>query len=359
MVTRYETLASKSWQPSFCPDASLHIPPTIAVPVALIRNDPDRAAVLALERLATLDTKDHTDTAPFIRQQTDQATTPAASLHDTTVFSSGKKWSDVVRGSGELGSSTEKQHDPGTVAAQTDLDDNAAVVVKLGYSWEAVDVTKVQVRLQPPAANHESIARLGRALREAISAPGCRNDSVLVQRFIRACCELRLFVVDGVVVGRYLARYDDTTEHGKFQNWRQLGHVEAAAQWFGGDTAALTSAEADAEALVPRLLAALHGVCAAPIPAVRLDFLLERLPGAGRGRASTLEITEAGFSMCFWEEGPSVVFGAIVRACVIGVSEEEATAAALKGPNTRFLKRQREGDSLCGGRGKETAATSS
>jgi hypothetical protein len=330
-------LASKSWQPSFCPDASLHIPPTIAVPVALIRNDPDRAAVLALERLATLDTKDHTDTAPLIRQQTDQATTPAASLHDTA-FSSGKKWSDVVRGSGELGSSTEKQHDPGTVAAQTDLDDNAAVVVKLGYSWEAVDVTKVQVRLQPPAANHESIARLGRALREAISAPGCRNDSVLVQRFIRACCELRLFVIDGVVVGRYLARYDDTTEHGKFQNWRQLGHVEAAAQWFGGDTAALASAEADAEALVPRLLAALHGVCAAPIPAVRLDFLLERLPGAGRGRASTLEITEAGFSMCFWEEGPSVVFGAIVRACVIGVSEE---------------------DSLCGGRGKETAATSS
>ena len=346
---------SKSWQPSFCRDASLHIPPTIAVPVALIRNDPDRAAVLALERLAVLDTKSNVDRTLLIRQQTDQATPPASSLH---VWTNCKKWSDVVRGSDQRISGTEIHNDTDTFATQTDVNDSTAVVVKLGYSWEAVDVTKVQVQLQPPAANRETMARLGRVLRESISAPGCRNDSVLVQRFIHACCELRLFVVNGVVVGRYLARYDGTTDSGKFQNWRQLGHMEAAAQWFGGDTAALTSAEADAEALVPRLLAALHGVCAAPIPAVRLDFLLEQLPGTGRGRASTLEITEAGFSMCFWEEGPSVVFDAIVRACVHGTADGAATAAALKGANARYPKRRREGESSYGGRGQGTATTS-
>ncbi len=344
-------LASKSWQSSFCANASLHIPPTVAVPVDLIRGDADRAAVVALEHLALLGTRCSADaTCPHVvRKQTEKEAPHSLS---TQAALTSKRWADVARESTKLRSSTKQQHVPGMATSDTD------VVVKLGYSWEAVDVTKVQVELQSPAETSESIVRIGRALRGAVSAPGCRNDSVLMQRFVRACCELRLFVVDGVVVGRYLARYDDTTESGKFQNWRQLGHVEAAAEWFGGDAAALAAAEADAEALVPRLLAALHTVCAEPVPAIRLDFLLEQLPsGTEKGRASTLEITEAGFSMCFWEEGPALVFDAIVRACLHG--EGAAPSVSKESSTTRLPKRQREGNSPQIDSRKATSATGS
>ena len=57
-------------------------------------------------------------------------------------------------------------------------------------------------------------------------------------------------------------------------------------KWFGGDSAALRNAEADAETLVPRILATLRGVCAEEIPAIRFDFLLEkgRQQGCGKVR---------------------------------------------------------------------------
>jgi hypothetical protein len=327
-------LASKSWQSSFCANDSLHIPSTVAVPVDVIQGDADRAAVMALERLALLGMRNSADTTPLVREQT--AKEEARSVSPQPAARTSKRWADVARGYAELRNSTEQQHAP----RMLDTD----VVVKLGFSWEAVDVTKVHIELQSSAEVSESISRLGMALQAAISAPGCRNDSVLVQRFVRACCELRLFVVDGQVVGRYFARYDDTTESGKFQNWKQLGRAEAVTQWFSGDAAALASAEADAEALVPRLLAALHTVCVEPVPAIRLDFLLEQLPsGPGKGRASTLEITEAGFSMCFWEEGPTLVFDAIVRSCLRGAGA--AASVDKRSSTTRLPKRQREGSS--------------
>jgi hypothetical protein len=396
-ATLYETLASKSWQPSFCMNGSLQVPPTTAVPVALIRKEPARAAGLALESLALLQQQ---------QQQQQQVSAAAASAEEAAAAgrrgaasasesapsctSVSTKWADVAKaaaGACSGGPSMQQQAAAAAALGQSVSvgssdrreSDDAAVVVKLGFSWEALDVTKVQVPpitpcVQQPQQQQCSastgraaaaaavsgsssggssalrpISPLAHALTAAISSPGCRNDCVLVQRFVScACCELRLFVVDGVVRGRYLARYEDTTPEGKFQNWLRLERAEAAKQWFDGDAAALASAEADAESLVPRLLTALRGLCTEPIPAVRLDFLLERRwrcsesegrklnadadaegsaegSGAERwtGRASTLEITEAGFSMWGWPQGPALVFEALVRACLLPCEEQQ------------------------------------
>ena len=53
------------------------------------------------------------------------------------------------------------------------------------------------------AADAAVLSQLSAALVAAVDKPGCRNSCVLVQRFIPACCELRLFIVDGSVRGRY------------------------------------------------------------------------------------------------------------------------------------------------------------
>ena len=161
-----------------------------------------------------------------------------------------------------------------------------ATVVKLGFSWEAVDVRKVE-----GGARAETTGRLATALTEAVSAPNCRNDRVLVQSFVPAVCELRLFVVEGAIRGRYFARYEESTDDGRFDGWVRRPRAEVASEWFGGDAAALAQAEAQAEGLVPLLGLVLRGVCAEPQPALRFDFLLRR-DGDGRGSAATLEITE-------------------------------------------------------------------
>lgn len=60
-------------------------------------------------------------------------------------------------------------------------------IAKLGYSWEALDVRAF-------SGTSESLAA---ALKALVLQDGFFGDCVLVQRFVPALCELRLFVVDG------------------------------------------------------------------------------------------------------------------------------------------------------------------
>ena len=48
-------------------------------------------------------------------------------------------------------------------------------------------------------------------------------------------------------------------------------------------------------------------------PALRIDCLVRR-SGVGRAEVHTLELTELGFSMLAWTDGPRLVFGALM-AC--------------------------------------------
>lgn len=288
----YDTLVSKSWQASLCANGTLQIPATTAVPVALVKTSPLYAAQTAVEALNLLE-----GAAGVTQDRLPQLKLVA-----------GGKWSEVV--AAESGAAVK-----GCSGEVVD-----AVVVKLGFSWEAADVTKVP--LVSSAGNGgattsaAALECLGAALTAAVDKPGCRNDVVLVQRFVPACCELRLFIVEGSVRGRYFARYENTTDSGKFESWNRLEPAEAVVRWFGGDAAALAAAEADAVALVPKLLATLRGICAEAIAAIRFDFLLEKGARVGEGKAWLLEMTEAGFSMWGWDEGPPQVFGAIVAACL-------------------------------------------
>lgn len=60
-------------------------------------------------------------------------------------------------------------------------------VVKLGYSWEAMDVR---------VTSNDSAA-VAKGLEELTQQTGFFGDCVLVQQYVPAVCELRLFVVNG------------------------------------------------------------------------------------------------------------------------------------------------------------------
>jgi len=50
------------------------------------------------------------------------------------------------------------------------------------------------------------------------------------------------------------------------------------------------------------------------IPAIRMDFLVNLTPD-GKVEVHTLELTEQGFSMLGWKEGPDLAFGSCLDAC--------------------------------------------
>eukprot|EP01047_Picozoa_sp_COSAG01_P035714 COSAG01_NODE_2756_length_7129_cov_15.029730_4_plen_187_part_00 len=168
---------------------------------------------------------------------------------------------------------------------------------QLGLSWEAADVTVVRlptsstVPTSTPVTNPvTSVKALGAALRSALDRPGCSNECVFVQRYVAAACELRLFVVEGQVAGRYFARYDNIKHDGRPEAWVTKSREAVQAEWFASDAEALACAERQAEVLVDRWQCVLGALSVEPVPAIRMDFLIQRL-APGMGRAYTLELT--------------------------------------------------------------------
>ena len=177
---------------------------------------------------------------------------------------------------------------------------NEGVIVKLGYSWEAMDVR---------SADSDASA-VGRAALELLRQPGCSADEVLLQDRALADVELRLFIVNGEIRYRYWARYDScSSSTGKFSKWTRKDRSHVQMDWFRNDAAAMNDAEQQAEQLARRWTAWARGLHP-NIPAFRLDLLCGRT-APGSACVSTLELTEAGFSMWGWEEGAKIVFGAI------------------------------------------------
>ena len=83
--------------------------------------------------------------------------------------------------------------------------------------------------------------------------------------------------------------------------------------------------------LTRRLLAWLRCRSSEAVPAIRIDFLVKRR-APGKVDVHTLELTEAGFSMLGWRDGPTKVFDALAEACFEDEAAKfkDAAAAAIK-----------------------------
>eukprot|EP00040_Diaphanoeca_grandis_P032529 m.197227 g.197227 ORF g.197227 m.197227 type:complete len:433 (-) comp32654_c0_seq1:35-1333(-) len=178
-------------------------------------------------------------------------------------------------------------------------------VVKLGYSWESLDVISTV----------PTVSAIADTVEHLFEQQGCFADVALLQEKISADCELRLFVINGEIKHRYYARYDKCDAiTGRFENWITLPRDEAQVQWFSNDAAAIEMAEHLGNELA--LLWYSHLCEQQPsIPAFRCDVLIRR-DGDGRALANTLELTELGFSMWAWKDGAHTVFKAVAQQIV-------------------------------------------
>ena len=288
----YATLLSKEWQAAACLTPQLRVPPTTALNRALVAADPARAARTALAALA------------HVR---------AAAQEDAPMGGGG--------GGGATNGGSGRE-----AAAAPRLG-----VAKLGHAWEAV-----QVRVW--SGEHE----LAGALSSLCGQPGCEAPLVLVQDFVPHDCELRAYVVRGEVRHVVYTDFDVDNWHASQErgftkspdSFSMLGRAAAVAQWFDGDEAAMAHAEGLVTALVQRWGAWLRAVAAEPVPAIRIDFLARRV-ASGRAEVSTLELTEAGFSLLGWEGGPAAVAGALLDSCFDDLGPSEAEASLLRAFHAR------------------------
>jgi len=255
----YRLLLSKEWQASLCTAPQFCLPPTTRLPISAVVRDAAMAAGAALRTLASMD-----------------------------------------GGEGRGGGGGEAA---APIPAGGRIERPTLGVAKLGFSWEGLDVRAFKDQ-----------AELAAALTALTEQEGFFGDTVIVQSYVPACCELRLFVVDGVVRKHYFCRYEVINERGIFGGWKHRSRADAASAWCGGDEAALEDAVARATALAAVWTRWLVSVCAEPVPVVRMDVLVSLTGAAGKARVTSLELTEAGMSMFAMDT--DIVFDALARSCV-------------------------------------------
>jgi len=270
----YRHLLSKEWQPSLCLVPSLRIPPAAMVNRATIMASPRRAAQLACAALAVL---------RETRYKTRPEPEPLRIADD-----------EVRRG-----------------------------VAKLGYAWEAAHVRV-----------YRGEAQLATALLELSAQPGVTSAHVIVQDFARNDFELRQFVINGEVVHKIYSNFERTDGDGYFREFAMKDRAAAVAEWMEGDEAAMAMAERKATKLASSWVTWLRSQSVEALPGVRMDILVKRT-AAGIAEVFTLELTELGFSMLTWPQGPPVVFGALLESCFddTGPTPEEATCLAAGRPS--------------------------
>ncbi len=118
--------------------------------------------------------------------------------------------------------------------------------------------------------------------------------------------EARAFVVKGRVAHIIYSNFGRIDPDGFPVDFEKLERSAAINMWMGGDEKAMAHAERRIRKLVAHWLVWLRCRSAAPLPAVRIDILVRRA-APGRADIATLELTELGFSLLAWEEGPPKV----------------------------------------------------
>ena len=115
--------------------------------------------------------------------------------------------------------------------------------------------------------------------------------------------------------------WEDCGFMGKPYHFEQKSRAEAVADWLDDDEAAMADAEARATTLVGTWCDWLQTLSSEPVPALRMDFLVQHVR-PGRAAVHSLELTELGFCMLGWKDGPRTVMSALIDTCM-----ETATAA--------------------------------
>ncbi|CAE8651972.1 unnamed protein product, partial [Polarella glacialis] len=183
-------------------------------------------------------------------------------------------------------------------------------VAKLGWSWEAMDVTAWTNKQELT----NSLAALG-------EQPGSLVDLVFVQEWVEFDVEMRHFIVEADFANpqslkpkQIVYTVFKTKEEGSFRNFDRYDRPTCLKMCFKNDDAALADAERQAQELINRWMQWLQGITHELPTVVRFDIMAKRL-GPGKAAVHTGELTELGGCFLGWPKGPEVVFGAMLRSC--------------------------------------------
>eukprot|EP00392_Amoebophrya_sp_AT5.2_P011748 g11833.t1 len=255
----YRMFASKEWTASQCLNSGLRTPLTTKVPRSLIAQNPERAASMAIDALNSM----------------------AIGRTNVFDFPDYREVKPVTQG-----------------------------VAKLGWSWEALDVRK-----------WSDATTLQTALVDLGEQQGSHMEYVFVQEWVEFDVEIRNYVVlpdlrnpaTCLPKGAVCTMFQEETQNGGFTNFTRFAREEALTRIFKGDKAAFDSCTAQINALIYKWLFAIRAECAEPPVFVRFDMLC-KYRGNGICEVKTGELTELGGCFLGWQEGPQVVFNAILES---------------------------------------------
>eukprot|EP00405_Crypthecodinium_cohnii_P021082 CAMPEP_0206480434 /NCGR_PEP_ID=MMETSP0324_2-20121206/37327_1 /ASSEMBLY_ACC=CAM_ASM_000836 /TAXON_ID=2866 /ORGANISM="Crypthecodinium cohnii, Strain Seligo" /LENGTH=557 /DNA_ID=CAMNT_0053957291 /DNA_START=86 /DNA_END=1756 /DNA_ORIENTATION=+ len=177
-------------------------------------------------------------------------------------------------------------------------------VAKLGWSWEAMDVTAWRNR-----------GELTRALASLGEQPGSLVDLVFVQEWVEFDVEMRHFIVEPNLADpeslkpkQIVYTVFKSKEQGSFRNFDRYDRQGCLQNCYRNDDTALADAEDQALKLIHRWLEWLQAQTHELPTVVRFDIMAKRI-GQGRSSIMTGELTELGGCFLGWPKGPQVVFG--------------------------------------------------
>jgi hypothetical protein len=282
----YHQLASKSWTYVLALTPHLRVPPTIAVPRALIEAEDGcaRAAALAMESLREAK-----------RQQAKLRGDAAADIN-----------ADIEKG-----------------------------VLKLGFSWEALDVKFFQGQDGLEQSLYELTQTI--EISDELTAQPHDCESLILQEYVPHDFELRIYTVEGKVEGSIFTKFCTIKANREFGDFKQVFDKDKAAkEWMGGDSAACDDAESQCLELTAHWLAWLRTqTCEVP-PAIRFDYFCGRSSSQpGKAVVWTLEICELGFSMLAHKELPQKVFDAMLRSCM---ASQRRLTTSIEDPDRKRLR---------------------
>jgi len=121
-------------------------------------------------------------------------------------------------------------------------------------------------------------------------------------------------VVGGKPAHTVFSSFERVDLHGYVRDFVERDREGALRDWMDADVGAMAHAERRIARLIQHWMVWLRCKCAsAPIPALRIDCLVKRV-APGRAEVHTLELTELGFSMLSWADGPRAVFSAVLAS---------------------------------------------
>jgi hypothetical protein len=183
-------------------------------------------------------------------------------------------------------------------------------VCKLGWSWEARDVM-----------SWTNIDEIKKALAYLGEQAGSHVDHVFLQEWVDFDVEMRHYVVEPDPNNHATWRprkivytVFQNNQSNSFRTFDRFDRAQAIESKFAGDEAAMAHAEKLACQLIKYWMIWLQAQCCELPILTRFDILAKRV-GPGRAVVYTGELTELGGCFLGWQEGPKVVFRAMLRSC--------------------------------------------